>query len=132
MPHLPLQILFSSHVLLYPPYFRLSFSALSINDGLGSCSAPIEQCVLAFFLRPVLHYNLLWHYSELWPFPTPPFSFLPPHLSFSSKAIFFTSLEPKMETVLLCVCLNTRAFMYYNPSEGSTCQITPLNEIEQK
>lgn len=33
-----------------PSTFLLSLSALSVNDGIGSLSAAIEQCVLAFFL----------------------------------------------------------------------------------
>lgn len=51
---------FPSHVLLYPLYFPLSVRALSVNDGLGSMSAAIEQCVLTFFSCSDLSSNTIY------------------------------------------------------------------------
>lgn len=85
---------FPSHVLLYPLYFPLSVRALSINDGLGSMSAAIEQCVLTFFLAltclPIqFTVALLWALAIF---------FLPPHLllsPFHQKLASSLKVEPR-------------------------------------
>lgn len=112
--HLPSRLLlFSfdsipSHVLLYPLYFPFSVRALSVNDGLGSMSAAIEQCVLTFFLAltclPIqFTVALLWALAI---FFLPPHLLLSPFLASLSKAGFLTEGGAEIKwAFLLRVCL---------------------------
>lgn len=116
-----------------PSVFLLNVSALSINDGLGSLSAAIEQRVLAFFSHwPVFHYNLLWHYSELWPFSHSPVSFFLPHLPLIKRQLFRLRLSPDRDgasSECICVlmpahvCMSVQFILivlFYNLSADST------------
>lgn len=109
-----------------PFTFLLSVSALSINDGLGSLSAAIEQCVLAFFLLSLTCLTLQFTTALLRGLAIFPPSVL---LSTVSSTPFIKSqllyhgwsgIEIALLSVL-CVCVWTFFFML-------RCQINHLNK----